>query len=401
MVFSATLSDAEPLMQKVHFRGKVATVDLSRQKTALASATGSKFPKSLTFEQLSFSKDDDRDALLFAYVLAQIASFKKASITATSSSSSQLGGSKQTESGESTTSSAAASPQAQRPKVIVFTNAISMVYRLASVFGLLLGSEAGRSKLAGILPTGKKQRSEHPLKCDVFAMHSNMAQKDRLKKMDQFRASQEGDASILICTDLAARGLDVPDVNFVVHYQVPRSEELFVHRTGRTARAGRAGTALLLRSAGDVSKWDQITSGLNFKLSSSSSSASKNSPAEQLNPQQSKNEELVFPVPMPSGKQLSSLRQVLSWCSDLERDLHSKKREKQDADWFKRHSAECDLHWSDEDEDDEDFRGGGKSGAASNRGGKNGGGASKINPAALYNQMRQKLATLLKSAAEF
>lgn len=52
--------------------------------------------------------------------------------------------------------------------------------------------------------------------------------------------------SVLLATDVAARGLDIPDVDHVVHYQVPRTAETYVHRSGRTARAKNVGSALLL-----------------------------------------------------------------------------------------------------------------------------------------------------------
>ncbi|RHY33580.1 hypothetical protein DYB34_013393 [Aphanomyces astaci] len=75
----------------------------------------------------------------------------------------------------------------------------------------------------------------------VFALHAEMQQKQRLKKLDQFRAHEKG---ILIATDVAARGLDIPSVDYVVHYHIPRSAETFVHRSGRTARASKHGLSI-------------------------------------------------------------------------------------------------------------------------------------------------------------
>ncbi|RHY84932.1 hypothetical protein DYB26_007105 [Aphanomyces astaci] len=100
-------------------------------------------------------------------------------------------------------------------RTIVFLNAIS-----------------GVRKLAGVL---------HLLKMPVFALHAEMQQKQRLKKLDQFRAHEKG---ILIATDVAARGLDIPSVDYVVHYHIPRSAETFVHRSGRTARASKHGLSI-------------------------------------------------------------------------------------------------------------------------------------------------------------
>ncbi len=59
-------------------------------------------------------------------------------------------------------------------------------------------------------------------------------------------ALRRGAARILVATDVAARGLDEPDLGLVVHYDVPRGVEAYVHRTGRTGRAGRSGTSVAL-----------------------------------------------------------------------------------------------------------------------------------------------------------
>lgn len=70
-----------------------------------------------------------------------------------------------------------------------------------------------------------------------------MEQKQRLKNLEKFKSNSEG---LLIATDVAARGLDIPNVNHVVHYQVPKTAETYVHRSGRTARGQNVGDALLL-----------------------------------------------------------------------------------------------------------------------------------------------------------
>lgn len=70
-----------------------------------------------------------------------------------------------------------------------------------------------------------------------------MEQKQRLRNLEKFKSNSEG---LLIATDVAARGLDIPNVNHVVHYQVPKTAETYVHRSGRTARGQNVGDALLL-----------------------------------------------------------------------------------------------------------------------------------------------------------
>ncbi|MFZ9915310.1 MAG: DEAD/DEAH box helicase [Phycisphaerales bacterium] len=77
-------------------------------------------------------------------------------------------------------------------------------------------------------------------KIDAHAMHGDMYQKKRDKVMEKLR---EGDLSVLVASDLAARGLDVDDITHVVNYDMPEDPEVYIHRIGRTARAGRTGVA--------------------------------------------------------------------------------------------------------------------------------------------------------------
>ena len=77
------------------------------------------------------------------------------------------------------------------------------------------------------------------------ALHGDKAQSQRQRTLDQFRS---GEAEILVATDIAARGIDVDGIRMVVNYDVPTDPEVYVHRVGRTARAGAQGLALTLIS---------------------------------------------------------------------------------------------------------------------------------------------------------
>jgi ATP-dependent RNA helicase DeaD len=77
-------------------------------------------------------------------------------------------------------------------------------------------------------------------KIDAFAMHGDMYQAKRDKVMERLR---EGNLKVLVASDLASRGLDVEDISHVINYDLPEDPEIYVHRIGRTARAGRAGIA--------------------------------------------------------------------------------------------------------------------------------------------------------------
>jgi len=75
------------------------------------------------------------------------------------------------------------------------------------------------------------------------AIHGDLSQSDREKVMRAFR---EGEVRVLVATDVAARGLDIPEVDLVVHYRFPDKPETYQHRSGRTGRAGRGGEVVLL-----------------------------------------------------------------------------------------------------------------------------------------------------------
>ncbi|WP_293302371.1 DEAD/DEAH box helicase [Pedobacter sp. UBA4863] len=82
---------------------------------------------------------------------------------------------------------------------------------------------------------------------DVF--HGGMEQEERERALLKFRNNS---VKILITTDLAARGLDIPEVEFIIHYQLPYTKDAFVHRNGRTARMTAKGTAYLIFAEGEA-----------------------------------------------------------------------------------------------------------------------------------------------------
>lgn len=75
------------------------------------------------------------------------------------------------------------------------------------------------------------------------ALHGDISQSQRERTLHQFR---NGNINILVATDVAARGLDIPNVDLVIHYELPSTSEIFVHRSGRTGRAGKKGRAILI-----------------------------------------------------------------------------------------------------------------------------------------------------------
>lgn len=100
---------------------------------------------------------------------------------------------------------------------------------------------------------------------DAHAIHGDLKQSDRERRLADFT---EGRLSALVATNLASRGLDISDVDVVLHYEPPQDYKAFIHRSGRTARAGESGLVVTLV------EWDQVedvkriqgASGLNYEI---------------------------------------------------------------------------------------------------------------------------------------
>jgi ATP-dependent RNA helicase DeaD len=98
----------------------------------------------------------------------------------------------------------------------------------------------------------------------VGEIHGDLKQSQRDRVMAQFR---KGEIDVLVATDVAARGIDVDDIDLVVNLDVPQVAEYYVHRIGRTARAGRSGRAITFVSPEDVYKMREIQHLANITIS--------------------------------------------------------------------------------------------------------------------------------------
>lgn len=121
-------------------------------------------------------------------------------------------------------------------KSIIFTNTISQTRKLVQFLRYL---EFKVSKLDG-----------------------KMQQRDRLKKLEKFISSND----VLIATDVAARGLDLPEVGLIIHYNLPQNIENYIHRSGRTARIYNKGTSVAFIGPGDTKNLLEIEKFLNKKI---------------------------------------------------------------------------------------------------------------------------------------
>ncbi|WSU41920.1 DEAD/DEAH box helicase [Streptomyces sp. NBC_01089] len=93
------------------------------------------------------------------------------------------------------------------------------------------------------------------------AVHGDLGQGAREQALRAFR---NGKVDVLVCTDVAARGIDVDDVTHVINYQSPEDEKTYLHRIGRTGRAGKSGTAITLVDWDDIPRWKLINKALDL-----------------------------------------------------------------------------------------------------------------------------------------
>ncbi len=93
----------------------------------------------------------------------------------------------------------------------------------------------------------------------VGAVHGDLGQVAREKALKAFRT---GDIDVLVATDVAARGIDIDDVTHVINYQIPEDEQAYVHRIGRTGRAGKTGVAVTLVDWDELPRWTMIDKAL-------------------------------------------------------------------------------------------------------------------------------------------
>ena len=89
----------------------------------------------------------------------------------------------------------------------------------------------------------------------VGAVHGDLGQIAREKALKAFRT---GEIDVLVATDVAARGIDIDDITHVINYQIPEDEQAYVHRIGRTGRAGKTGVAITLVDWDELERWAMI-----------------------------------------------------------------------------------------------------------------------------------------------
>lgn len=117
--------------------------------------------------------------------------------------------------------------------------------------------DLGRSLIFRRTKIGVDRLTAELQACGVGArpIHGDLTQAQRDRVMADFKS---GKLEFLVATNVASRGLDIPDVAHVINYDVPQNAEEYIHRIGRTARAGKEGTAVTFVSEWEVGEWDTI-----------------------------------------------------------------------------------------------------------------------------------------------
>ncbi|OTF81614.1 ATP-dependent RNA helicase DDX24-like protein [Euroglyphus maynei] len=185
-------------------------------------------------------------------------------------------------------------------RTIVFCNSIDCIRRLLNLFRFL--------------------------RMNPMSIHSSMPQKRRLTNIERFTATRN---SLIFATDIASRGLDIPNIDHVVHYQVPRSADIYVHRSGRTARINNKGFSLILCDPQEEA----------FFLRDFSKIIHKESIAEYSG------------INLRILKRLKERIRLAQLCDMLEHQLRKNRMEK---NWFRTTAEACEIVYDSDDHDHDD-----------------------------------------------
>nr|WP_263325171.1 DEAD/DEAH box helicase [Neobacillus sp. Marseille-Q6967] len=137
----------------------------------------------------------------------------------------------------------------------------------------------------------------HKFLCDE--LHGDLSQAKREQVMKRFR---EGEIQLLIATDVAARGLDVEGVTHVFNYDIPQDAESYIHRIGRTGRAGTKGLAITLYSTDDRPTLDMIEKELNIRIQKQNIGNTESKQKGKEKPDQKQNDRRVKPKPTTGAR---------------------------------------------------------------------------------------------------
>ena len=175
-------------------------------------------------------------------------------------------------------------------RTIIFVNSVACTRRLYSLLTLL----------------GKE-----PLQ-----LHAGKQQRQRLKFLDRFVKNEEG---LLIATDVAARGLDIPKVRNIIHFQLPVDPKIYIHRSGRTARANQEGVSFILEGPEDFKNYKKISQVLKLN---------KDIPTLDI-----------------ERGYLDGIKERVRLAREIDKEEHHLRRENADTSWVKRTAVAMDIEF--------------------------------------------------------
>ncbi|CCE83922.1 Piso0_004519 [Millerozyma farinosa CBS 7064] len=178
------------------------------------------------------------------------------------------------------------------------------------------------------------------LNIPTFSLHSSMIQKQRLRALEKFKeASTTHETCVLIASDVAARGLDIPNINHVAHYHLPRSADVYIHRSGRTARVGNEGVSVMFCSPQEAS--GSLRKLRNLVSANASASMKFNTHADVK----------LLPIDMDILSQIRKPVKIAASLADSEVATTSTKKE---DSWLKKAAEELDVEYSSDMDDFQD-----------------------------------------------
>ncbi|KAG5975723.1 hypothetical protein E4U58_000063 [Claviceps cyperi] len=243
-------------------------------------------------------------------------------------------------------------------RTLVFTNSISAVRRLTPLL--------------------------QNLNQNALPLHSQMIQKARLRSLEKFTASRN---AILVATDVAARGLDIKDVDQVLHYHVPRAADAYIHRSGRTARADRSGVSILLCSPDEVLPTRRLAGKVHARRSAKAAGAGHSSSSSSQD-----RDHMIESLPI-DRKIASRLRPRLDLAKKITDAALAKEKAHSNDAWLRNAAEELGVEYDSEEFEATEASGwaGGSRGGGRRRKEKEATALTKAEMGALKAQLRHEL----------
>eukprot|EP00375_Theileria_parva_P002992 XP_765673.1 ATP-dependent RNA helicase [Theileria parva strain Muguga] len=211
-------------------------------------------------------------------------------------------------------------------KCIIFVNTITYVYRLESLLSLIFWKDLHELRLK------RKYCATFDLdtKLDYVAgIHSRLRQKQRLNRLEKFSSNKK---SILICTDVASRGLDIPNIDIVIHFYPPKNKSLFLHRSGRTARLKSDGVSVCFCTPNDRELWKKLFTAIN------------------------KNVDKIDKIEEIPRDKFMKLKDLLQLAEVIEKSEFKMSKEKSIQSWFQNAARRAEIILSDDESEEETKR---------------------------------------------